>query len=49
MALLLMIFRHRLLFEEVGGEYNIPLAEKAKTVRDFDEGLTRGNGFCLWA
>lgn len=33
--------KHALLFEDVGGEYNIPLAATAKTVRDFDEGLTR--------
>lgn len=37
-----MIYRHALLFEDIGGEYNIPLAENARTVRDFDEGLTRG-------
>ncbi|XP_002971512.2 embryogenesis-associated protein EMB8 [Selaginella moellendorffii] len=36
------IFRkHAALFEEIGGEYNIPLAANAKTVRQFDEGLTR--------
>ncbi|KAI4312693.1 hypothetical protein MLD38_037494 [Melastoma candidum] len=33
--------RHLLLFEDMGGEYNIPLALNAKTVKDFDEGLTR--------
>ncbi|XP_035543345.1 embryogenesis-associated protein EMB8-like isoform X2 [Juglans regia] len=33
--------RHALLFEDMGGEYNIPLAANAKSVRDFDEGLTR--------
>ncbi|XP_010533546.1 PREDICTED: embryogenesis-associated protein EMB8 isoform X2 [Tarenaya hassleriana] len=36
------IFRkHALLFEDIGGEFNIPMAANAKTVRDFDEGLTR--------
>lgn len=34
--------RHLLLFEDMGGEYNIPLAAKARTVKDFDEALTRG-------
>ncbi|TYH98801.1 hypothetical protein ES332_A11G021900v1 [Gossypium tomentosum] len=34
--------RHILLFEDIGGEYNIPLALNARQVRDFDEGLTRG-------
>lgn len=34
--------RHSLLFEDVGGEFNIPMAANAETVRDFDEGLTRG-------
>ncbi|KAI4312684.1 hypothetical protein MLD38_037485 [Melastoma candidum] len=33
--------RHLLLFEDMGGGYNIPLAVNAKTVKDFDEGLTR--------
>ncbi|KAF6153705.1 hypothetical protein GIB67_000938 [Kingdonia uniflora] len=33
--------KHSLLFEEIGGEYNIQLAENAKTVKEFDEGLTR--------
>ncbi|KAL0016101.1 hypothetical protein SO802_003170 [Lithocarpus litseifolius] len=32
---------HALLFEDIGGEYNIPLAANAKSVRDFDQGLTR--------
>ena len=41
--LLLLIFRHALLFEGLGGEYNIPMAANARTVREFDEGLTRGN------
>lgn len=46
---------HALLFEDIGGEYNIPLAANAKSVRDFDQGLTRGMcflnlrvEFCLW-
>lgn len=34
--------RHALLFEDMGGEFNIPLAANAKSVREFDEGLTRG-------
>lgn len=34
--------RHALLFEDMGGEYNIPLAAHAKSIRDFDDGLTRG-------
>nr|CAB3447388.1 unnamed protein product [Digitaria exilis] len=33
--------KHALLFEDMEGEYDIPKAENAKTVRDFDEGLTR--------
>ncbi|XP_078440348.1 esterase/lipase/thioesterase family protein [Wolffia australiana] len=33
--------RHSLLFGEMGGEYNIPLVANAKSVRDFDEALTR--------
>ncbi|XWS61532.1 hypothetical protein CRYUN_Cryun07bG0133300 [Craigia yunnanensis] len=32
---------HALLFEDIGGEFNIPLASNGKSVRDFDEGLTR--------
>lgn len=36
------IFRkHAFLFEGLGGEYNIPMAAKARSLRDFDEGLTR--------
>lgn len=34
--------RHALLFEDMGGEYNIPMAANAKSVREFDDGLTRG-------
>lgn len=37
-----MLYRHALLFEDMEGEYNVPLAANAKSVRDFDEGLTRG-------
>lgn len=33
--------KHALLFEEIGGEYNIPLASNSRTVREFDEALTR--------
>ncbi|CAN6578804.1 unnamed protein product [Malus baccata var. baccata] len=33
--------KHALLFEDMDGEYNIPLAANAKTVREFDDGLTR--------
>ncbi|KAL8200965.1 hypothetical protein R6Q57_012304 [Mikania cordata] len=36
------IFRkHALLFEEMGGEYNIPAAANCKSVKEFDEALTR--------
>lgn len=38
--------RHLLLFEDMGGEYNITLAANAKTVKEFDEGLTRGTFSC---
>lgn len=40
--LLLVFCRHALLFEGMEGEYNIPLAANAKSVREFDDGLTRG-------
>ncbi|XP_013600197.1 PREDICTED: embryogenesis-associated protein EMB8 isoform X1 [Brassica oleracea var. oleracea] len=33
--------KHSLLFEDIGGGFNIPMAANADTVRDFDEGLTR--------
>ncbi|KAK1438561.1 hypothetical protein QVD17_04370 [Tagetes erecta] len=33
--------KHALLFEEIGGEYNIPAAANCKSVREFDEALTR--------
>ncbi|KAH7560881.1 hypothetical protein ACOSP7_016659 [Xanthoceras sorbifolium] len=40
-ALCRIFKKHALLFEDMGGEYNIPMAANAKSVRDFDEGLTR--------
>ncbi|KAF8379948.1 hypothetical protein HHK36_027414 [Tetracentron sinense] len=40
-ALCKIFKRHSLLFEDMGGEYNIPLAANAKSVREFDDGLTR--------
>ncbi|CAA2984086.1 Hypothetical predicted protein [Olea europaea subsp. europaea] len=33
--------KHALLFEDIGGEYDIPMTANAKSVREFDEGLTR--------
>ncbi|KAK9716713.1 hypothetical protein RND81_06G252500 [Saponaria officinalis] len=33
--------KHAPLFEDIGGDYNIPMAANAKTVKEFDEGLTR--------
>ncbi|KAL2527772.1 esterase/lipase/thioesterase family protein [Abeliophyllum distichum] len=33
--------KHALLFEDIGGEFDIPMAANAKSVREFDEGLTR--------
>ncbi|GMP68427.1 hypothetical protein CsSME_00028052 [Camellia sinensis var. sinensis] len=33
--------KHSLLFEDMGGEFNIELAANAKSVKEFDEGLTR--------
>lgn len=33
--------KHALLFEDLGGEYNIPMAANARTIKEFDEGLTR--------
>ena len=38
----LLGYRHAALFENIGGEYNIPKVAAARTVRDFDDGLTRG-------
>ncbi|KAK3228162.1 hypothetical protein Dsin_008024 [Dipteronia sinensis] len=40
-ALCRIFKKHALLFEDMGGEYNIPSAANAKSVREFDEGLTR--------
>ncbi|OVA04760.1 hypothetical protein BVC80_1719g97 [Macleaya cordata] len=40
-ALTKIFKKHALLFEEIGGEYDIKLAANAKTVKEFDEGLTR--------
>ncbi|XWS50160.1 hypothetical protein CRYUN_Cryun12cG0065100 [Craigia yunnanensis] len=40
-ALCKIFQKHALLFEDMEGEFNIPLAANAKSVRDFDEGLTR--------
>eukprot|EP00262_Sarcandra_glabra_P002106 TRINITY_DN12365_c0_g1_i1.p1 TRINITY_DN12365_c0_g1~~TRINITY_DN12365_c0_g1_i1.p1 ORF type:complete len:375 (-),score=31.63 TRINITY_DN12365_c0_g1_i1:252-1376(-) len=40
-ALCKIFKKHALLFEGLTGEYNIPLAANAKSVREFDEGLTR--------
>ncbi|RCV07553.1 hypothetical protein SETIT_1G253800v2 [Setaria italica] len=40
-ALRTIFKKHALLFEDMEGEYDIPKAANAKTVRDFDEGLTR--------
>lgn len=31
-----------MLFEDLGGEYKIELAANARSVKEFDEGLTRG-------
>ncbi|XP_057518276.1 embryogenesis-associated protein EMB8 isoform X2 [Amaranthus tricolor] len=33
--------QHVTLFEDIGGEYNIPMAANCKTVKEFDEALTR--------
>lgn len=33
--------RHSLLFEGIEGDYNISLAANARTIREFDDGLTR--------
>ncbi|KAD3641407.1 hypothetical protein E3N88_30631 [Mikania micrantha] len=33
--------KHLMLFEDIGGDYNIPLAANAQTIRDYDDGLTR--------
>ncbi|KAK9277609.1 hypothetical protein L1049_007155 [Liquidambar formosana] len=41
-ALCKIFKKHALLFEDIGGEYNIPVVANAKSVREFDEGLTCG-------
>ncbi|KAI9092336.1 hypothetical protein K1719_027836 [Acacia pycnantha] len=33
--------KHALLFEDISGEYNIELVKNAKSIREYDEGLTR--------
>ncbi|EEF43442.1 alpha/beta hydrolase domain containing protein 1,3, putative [Ricinus communis] len=40
-ALLKIFERNAYLFEELDGEYDIPSAANARTVREFDQGLTR--------
>ncbi|KAF5734953.1 embryogenesis-associated protein EMB8 [Tripterygium wilfordii] len=40
-ALCKIFKKHALLFEDMVGEYNIPSVANAKSVREFDEGLTR--------
>ncbi|KAG2398169.1 Embryogenesis-associated protein [Vigna angularis] len=40
-ALCKIFKKHASLFEDMGGEYNIPMAANAKSVREFDDGLTR--------
>nr|KYP68119.1 hypothetical protein KK1_021737 [Cajanus cajan] len=40
-ALCKIFKKHALLFEDIGGEFNIPQAANAKSVREFDDGLTR--------
>ncbi|CAI9093409.1 OLC1v1028907C1 [Oldenlandia corymbosa var. corymbosa] len=40
-ALCKIFKKHALLFEDLGGEYNIPVAANARSVREFDECLTR--------
>lgn len=40
-ALRTIFKKHALLFEGLEGEYDIPKVANARTVRDFDEGLTR--------
>lgn len=34
--------KHAHLFKDIGGDFDIPLAANAKTVRDFDNGITKG-------
>ncbi|XP_057994279.1 embryogenesis-associated protein EMB8 isoform X2 [Hevea brasiliensis] len=40
-ALCKIFKKHALLFEELDGEYDIPSVANAKSVREFDQGLTR--------
>ncbi|KAJ1280204.1 hypothetical protein BS78_04G213300 [Paspalum vaginatum] len=40
-ALTTIFKKHALLFEGLEGEYDIPMVASARSVRDFDEGLTR--------
>ncbi|KAJ4846341.1 embryogenesis-associated protein emb8 [Turnera subulata] len=40
-ALCKIFKKHALLFEDLGGEFNTPLAANAKSVREFDDALTR--------
>lgn len=40
-ALATILRRHSMLFEDLGGEYKIELAANARSVKEFDEGLTR--------
>ena len=41
------IGRHALLFEGIEGEYNLPVALKSPSLRQFDEAFTRGTYFCI--
>ncbi|KAK9093842.1 hypothetical protein Scep_025311 [Stephania cephalantha] len=36
-----IFLKSRLLFEGIGGEYNIDLADNGKTIRDYDDAITR--------
>lgn len=40
-ALCRILKKHALVFEDMGGEFNISLAANAKSVKQFDDGLTR--------
>lgn len=48
LLLLKLNCRHALLFEDMTGDYNIPLVVNAKSVREFDDGLTRGIYISTW-
>ena len=37
-----LLFRNAHLFKNGGKDFNFPLIENAKTIREFDDGLTRG-------